>query len=164
MLKKELEVFLFNDQPTTCPLCGNRTEIISVKEEENSEMHVCLTKECQFLFIMKVDLENSKIMGRQYHSLDWIFYWFSDPFICKIDPHSTFQGFHECNWQSARDLRWSGWCVRNNFFAIICRWTVSSRIVSLRGCIRWWSLFCTRGRDSQRENGFGDFEDRNEGN
>lgn len=70
MLKKELEVFLFNDQPTTCPLCGNRTEIISVKEEENSEMHVCLTKECQFLFIMKVDLENSKIMGRQYHSLD----------------------------------------------------------------------------------------------
>lgn len=52
---KNLEKFLFDDQPTTCPVCGNRTDIISESYKEGvfSEIHVCLTKKCQFQFIME---------------------------------------------------------------------------------------------------------------
>lgn len=61
MLKKDLEVFLSNDQPTTCPLCGNRTEILSefFKVEIYSEIHICLTKECQFQFIIEAEIQKT---------------------------------------------------------------------------------------------------------
>lgn len=56
---EDLEEFLFNDQPTTCPRCGNRTEIISnfYREGVFSEIHICLTEECQFQFIMEHKIE-----------------------------------------------------------------------------------------------------------
>ena len=56
----DLEIFLSNDQPATCPLCGSRTEILSefFREEISSEIHICLTKNCRFKFIMEADTEN----------------------------------------------------------------------------------------------------------
>lgn len=62
MTYKYLEVFLFNDQPTTCPICGNRTEIIfeCYRRGVFSEIHVCLTKECQFQLIMEADSDGIK--------------------------------------------------------------------------------------------------------
>lgn len=50
---KELEVFIGNDQPTTCPKCGNRTEIID--ELENIQHHKCYSKECNYEFILEFD-------------------------------------------------------------------------------------------------------------
>ena len=60
MLYKDLEIYLSNDQPTTCPRCGNRTEIISefYYEEIYSELHKCISKNCQFQFILEEDVEN----------------------------------------------------------------------------------------------------------
>ncbi len=53
---EELEIFLSSDQPTTCPKCGNRTEIIS--DSETSQQHRCLSETCSFEFILEFDNEN----------------------------------------------------------------------------------------------------------
>ncbi len=52
---EDLEIFLSSDQPTTCPKCGNRTDII--KEFDASQQHKCLSEECEFQFILKFDNE-----------------------------------------------------------------------------------------------------------
>jgi len=52
---KELEIFLSSEQPTTCPKCGNRTEIF--KECESFQQHKCLSEECNFQFILEFDNE-----------------------------------------------------------------------------------------------------------
>ncbi len=48
-----LEIFLMSDQPTTCPKCGLRTELLisiydSVLEEQ---INVCLSSICGFVFL-----------------------------------------------------------------------------------------------------------------
>ena len=50
---EELEIFISSDQPTTCPKCGNRTEI--TKYFINSEKHKCLSENCNFQFILEFD-------------------------------------------------------------------------------------------------------------
>ncbi len=52
---KDLESFLSSDQPTTCPKCGNRTEIVN--ETDFSQQHKCLSKECNFQFILEFEDE-----------------------------------------------------------------------------------------------------------
>jgi hypothetical protein len=53
---KELEIFLSSDQPTTCPKCGNRTEIFK-EFELFQQQHKCLSEECNFQFIVEFDNE-----------------------------------------------------------------------------------------------------------
>lgn len=50
---EELEIFLGTDQPTTCPKCGNRTEII--KESEISQQHKCFSATCNFEFVLEFE-------------------------------------------------------------------------------------------------------------
>jgi hypothetical protein len=53
---EELEIFLSSDQPTTCPKCGNRTEIIgdlTIVQDPR-----CLSKDCGFKFILEFDYDN----------------------------------------------------------------------------------------------------------
>ena len=50
---ENLEIFLNSDQPTTCPKCGNRSEIIS--EFDLSQHHKCLSEKCNFKFILEFD-------------------------------------------------------------------------------------------------------------
>ena len=52
----KLEVFLSSDQPTTCPHCGNRTEIVNVFDV--SQYHQCLSEICCFQFILEFDEED----------------------------------------------------------------------------------------------------------
>ena len=50
--------FLANNQPTTCPECGARTEFylqISPVSNENVEIHKCLSNICQFEFVVEFD-------------------------------------------------------------------------------------------------------------
>jgi hypothetical protein len=50
--------FLISDQPTTCPKCGARTEFhtqTSPISNENVEVHKCLSKKCQFEFVIEFD-------------------------------------------------------------------------------------------------------------
>jgi len=48
-----------NDQPTTCPKCGNRTEIIFElpNKPEKTQYHKCLTINCKFNFVVEEDTQ-----------------------------------------------------------------------------------------------------------
>ena len=50
-----LEIFIYSDQPTTCPKCGVRTDIILDLSytEEQTQIHKCLNEKCGFEFIMQ---------------------------------------------------------------------------------------------------------------
>jgi hypothetical protein len=52
--------FLGNNQPTTCPKCGARTDFftqISPVSNKNIEIHKCVSKMCQFEFVIEFDHE-----------------------------------------------------------------------------------------------------------
>lgn len=51
------ETFTYNDQPTTCPECGNRTAIISdlSHTSEMTQIHRCLSNLCKNEFIVQKD-------------------------------------------------------------------------------------------------------------
>lgn len=52
-MKPEMEVFLMNDQPVTCPKCGSRTDFEEVIQSNNTspiQIHQCLDRDCQFEF------------------------------------------------------------------------------------------------------------------
>lgn len=50
-------VFIFSDQPTQCPKCGNRTEVIfDLSHSVNqTQIHECLTQNCRYQFVMQKD-------------------------------------------------------------------------------------------------------------
>ncbi len=52
---EKLEIFLSSDQPTTCPHCGNRTDI--VKESDRNQQHKCVSVGCNFQFLLEFDNE-----------------------------------------------------------------------------------------------------------
>jgi hypothetical protein len=49
------EIYLFNDQPTTCPKCGNRTDIIFdfYDQPNKAQIHKCMTINCRFQFMIE---------------------------------------------------------------------------------------------------------------
>lgn len=49
----EIPVFLISDQPTTCPMCGNRTEFFPDILNSKLQLHFCLSLECDFIFIIE---------------------------------------------------------------------------------------------------------------
>lgn len=53
----ELDIFLGTDQPTTCPNCGIRTDIL--KDEINYQHHKCLSEICNFEFILEFEEEDA---------------------------------------------------------------------------------------------------------
>ena len=56
---EDLEIFTFTDQPTTCPKCGNRTEITLdlINTAQKTQYHKCLSESCNFKFIVEIDEE-----------------------------------------------------------------------------------------------------------
>jgi len=56
---KYSDVFLMGDQPTTCPICGARTEITLeiVSSPDKTQYHKCLSDDCQYTFIQEEDKE-----------------------------------------------------------------------------------------------------------
>lgn len=54
------DTFLMTDQPTTCPLCGARTDfylLISPVSHKDVEIHKCLDIKCKFEFVIEIDDE-----------------------------------------------------------------------------------------------------------
>lgn len=49
-----LEIFLVSDQPTTCPKCGVRTEILKgfYTSETEEQINICLSPNCRFVFLL----------------------------------------------------------------------------------------------------------------
>jgi len=52
-MKPTFEVFIRNDQPTSCPYCGSRTEILVDLSctRFQTQIHECLRKTCRYVFI-----------------------------------------------------------------------------------------------------------------
>ena len=48
------DTFIMNDQPTTCPKCGARSEIMNEVELEARiiQEHECMSKYCEFQFLV----------------------------------------------------------------------------------------------------------------
>lgn len=52
-MESELDIFIMNDQPVTCPNCGCRTVFMESFYDENTgitQLHQCPDSECQFTF------------------------------------------------------------------------------------------------------------------
>ena len=49
---KYADVYIIGDQPTTCPICGVRTEIIQelLDSFEKIQYHQCLADNCHYTF------------------------------------------------------------------------------------------------------------------
>lgn len=56
-MNKELDIFIYSDQPTTCPICGLRSEIILDLSHTNSQtqIHLCNNDHCKYEFILQSD-------------------------------------------------------------------------------------------------------------
>ncbi len=52
------DVYLFSDQPTTCPICSSRTEIVLSLSDtiEQTQFHKCNDKSCQYEFVIQEDV------------------------------------------------------------------------------------------------------------
>jgi len=66
MLKKTItiETFLRSDQPTNCPFCGARTDVILDFSHtlRQVQVHQCLNTGCAFTFFEEADLEPKRII------------------------------------------------------------------------------------------------------
>lgn len=53
------DMFMMGHQPTTCPHCGMRTEIILDMSHtlSKTQIHLCPDEECQFEFVLVEDDE-----------------------------------------------------------------------------------------------------------
>lgn len=51
------EVFIFSEQPTTCPKCSCRTNLILdfSHTKDQTQIHKCLNKNCNFEFVLQTD-------------------------------------------------------------------------------------------------------------
>ena len=49
------EVYTYSDQPSTCPECGNRTEIVLdlLFSKNKTQYHCCLSKKCRKMFVVE---------------------------------------------------------------------------------------------------------------
>ena len=54
---KPKEVYIYSDQPTTCPICGVRSEAILdlLHTEDAVQVHQCLSEKCKFEFVLQQD-------------------------------------------------------------------------------------------------------------
>jgi hypothetical protein len=53
-----LEYYILGDQPTTCGMCGARTDFDV--EEDDTQTHQCLNRECRYQFIAVSEADDEK--------------------------------------------------------------------------------------------------------
>jgi hypothetical protein len=53
------EVYIYSDQPTICPQCSSRADILMDFSHtlEKTEVHQCLDNNCKYEFVIKYDKE-----------------------------------------------------------------------------------------------------------
>jgi len=54
------EIYICTDQPTTCPKCGTRTDMLleELIKTELTQLHKCLFKYCGFIFLIQDDKQS----------------------------------------------------------------------------------------------------------
>ena len=72
---KYSDIYIMGDQPTTCPLCGVRTEIIQEWKEDcgTNQYHQCPPGKCRYTFMvvenwLKVEVSHSRQSPRSVSS------------------------------------------------------------------------------------------------
>lgn len=52
------EVYIRSEQPTTCPKCSSRTEMLAdlSHAKDETEIHICLNSRCQEEFVVQYDI------------------------------------------------------------------------------------------------------------
>lgn len=57
------DVFVMGKDIPTCPICGSRTDIILDLSHtlNQTQIHECLSQECQFEFVIVYDFEVSEL-------------------------------------------------------------------------------------------------------
>jgi len=50
-----LDIYILNDQPTTCGICAARTEFEDITDE--IQLHQCLSPDCGYQFLAEKDEE-----------------------------------------------------------------------------------------------------------
>lgn len=52
------EVYIYSDQPTVCPICSARTELILdlTHTKEMTQIHRCLFNNCNYEFILQREM------------------------------------------------------------------------------------------------------------
>jgi hypothetical protein len=54
----DFNTYLMGDQPTTCPICGARTEtMLELLNSPIIQFHVCLSEDCRYTLFLEEDLE-----------------------------------------------------------------------------------------------------------
>ncbi len=53
-MMENTEIFLASEQPTICPKCGARTEII--EDKSIMQKHHCINEACNYQFILEFDI------------------------------------------------------------------------------------------------------------
>jgi hypothetical protein len=60
------EVFIYSDQPTTCPKCGVRSELVLdlSHTKDETQIHKCPKHNCEYEFVMQFDedFENGSLL------------------------------------------------------------------------------------------------------
>ncbi len=54
-----LDIYILTDQPTTCGICGARTDFDDI--DEITQLHKCLNSACGYIFITEYDEEFAKM-------------------------------------------------------------------------------------------------------
>ena len=51
------EVYIYSDQPTCCPICGVRTEILLdlSHTKDQTQIHKCPNQKCEYEFVIQYD-------------------------------------------------------------------------------------------------------------
>lgn len=51
------QVYTYSDQPTTCPICGSRSEVTVdfSHTKDKTEVHQCPSASCKYEFVMVAD-------------------------------------------------------------------------------------------------------------
>ncbi len=64
------DLYMFNDQPAICPICGARSDIILDMSHtiDKTEVHRCNSAKCQHEFVMVFDEEFERL-GFSYSKL-----------------------------------------------------------------------------------------------
>lgn len=50
-----LDIYILNDQPTTCGICGSSTDFEDITD--TSQFHECLNPYCGYQFLAEIDEE-----------------------------------------------------------------------------------------------------------
>jgi transcriptional regulator NrdR family protein len=60
------EIFIYSDQPITCPYCGADSEIVLDLSHttDQTQIHKCINSKCEYRFVMQydVDFDNGNLL------------------------------------------------------------------------------------------------------